>query len=212
MSPRPRFDSLDDTKRSRILDAAEEEFGDHGFARASLNRIIRAAGISKGAVYYYFDDKRDLFTTLIERRLKEHLGSPLDPAGLDATTFWPEIEAWIERTVQASVQRPTLMRLVRTVLSMTGDIRRDPRLAPLYDLAYQTIRDLIARGQTLGLVRDDLELELLVKITVAADEAIDRWLIERFDQFGDGDVRRIVDTYIDTTRRLLAPSAPPEFP
>lgn len=210
MSPRPRFDSLDDARRRQILDAAEAEFGDHGFARASLNRIIRAAGISKGAVYYYFDDKRDLFTTLIERRLKEHLGSPLDPAALDVDTFWPQIEAWIERTVQASVQRPGLMRLVRTVLSMTGDIRHDPRLAPLYDLAYQTIRDLIARGQTLGLVRDDIELELLVRVTVAADEAIDRWLIERFDDFGDGDVRRIVDTYIDTTRRLLAPAAPPE--
>ena len=33
----------------------------HGFENASLNRIIKKAGISKGAMYYYFDDKMDLY-------------------------------------------------------------------------------------------------------------------------------------------------------
>lgn len=207
MSPRARFDSLDDGKRRRILDAAEAEFGDHGFARASLNRILRAAGVSKGAFYYYLDDKRDLFTTLIERRLKEHLSAPIDPGSLDAETFWPEIEAWIERTVRESMKRPSMMKLVRIVLTMTGDIRRDPRLAPLYELAYRIIRELVERGQHLGVVRDDMPLELLVQITVAADEAIDRWVVEHFDEFGDDDVDRIVGTYMDVTQRMLAPAS-----
>jgi AcrR family transcriptional regulator len=45
------------------LEAAAKEFVAHGFEAASLNRILDDAGISKGAAYYYFDDKTDLYAT-----------------------------------------------------------------------------------------------------------------------------------------------------
>jgi len=61
--PLPRFQNLDETRRRAILAAAAEEFGERGFAQASYNRIIERAGISKGAMYYYFADKDDLYRT-----------------------------------------------------------------------------------------------------------------------------------------------------
>ena len=64
--PRPRFKKLAADKRAAIIEAAGVEFAAHGFQGASLNAIIAAAGISKGAFYYYFDDKADLFATVIE--------------------------------------------------------------------------------------------------------------------------------------------------
>ena len=48
-------------QQQAILRAALDEFAAHGFHDASLNRIIDAAGISKGSMYYYFDGKEDLF-------------------------------------------------------------------------------------------------------------------------------------------------------
>src|SRR5690606_7275086 len=59
--PRPRFHKLSGDQQQAILGAALEEFASHGFNEASLNRIIDAAGISKGSMYYYFDGKEDLF-------------------------------------------------------------------------------------------------------------------------------------------------------
>ncbi len=50
--PLPRFEKLDEPRRRAILAAAAEEFGDLGFDGASYNRIIKRAGISKGAMYY----------------------------------------------------------------------------------------------------------------------------------------------------------------
>jgi AcrR family transcriptional regulator len=38
---------------------------------ASLNRILEQAGISKGSAYYYFDDKADVFLTVVQRYLLE---------------------------------------------------------------------------------------------------------------------------------------------
>ena len=58
---RPRFAKLPAAQQQAILRAALEEFAAHGFHDASLNRVIEAAGISKGSMYYYFDGKEDLY-------------------------------------------------------------------------------------------------------------------------------------------------------
>ena len=54
-------------QQETILRAALAEFAAHGFADASLNRIIEAAGISKGSLYYYFDTRRTCTPTLRAR-------------------------------------------------------------------------------------------------------------------------------------------------
>ncbi|HEX8725928.1 MAG TPA: helix-turn-helix domain-containing protein, partial [Gemmatimonadaceae bacterium] len=64
---RERFDNLDPDKQERLFEAAADEFSDHGFEGASLNRIIDRAGMSKGSLYYYFNDKSDLYATVVER-------------------------------------------------------------------------------------------------------------------------------------------------
>ena len=64
--PKRRFDKLDPELRGRILKAAALEFGTHGYADASLNRIVEQAGISKGSMYYYFEDKEDLFSMVLQ--------------------------------------------------------------------------------------------------------------------------------------------------
>ncbi len=90
--PRPRFLKLDADKQRAILDAARTEFSECGFEAASQNRVIEAAGISKGALYYYFDDKNDLYLTVLLREF-EGLSAILE---IDAVTtadeFWTEID------------------------------------------------------------------------------------------------------------------------
>jgi TetR/AcrR family acrAB operon transcriptional repressor len=53
--------------RCRILDAAVELFERQGVSQTSLNDIARQAGVTRGAIYWYFDNKVDLFTAMIER-------------------------------------------------------------------------------------------------------------------------------------------------
>src|SRR5690606_15262684 len=67
---RPRFHRLSAEQQAAILDAALTEFSTHGYRDASLNRIIDSAGISKGSMYYYFDDKEDLYAHVIRRQLE----------------------------------------------------------------------------------------------------------------------------------------------
>lgn len=71
---RPRFANLPSAQQQAILNAALDEFAAHGFHDASLNRLIDAAGISKGSMYYYyyyyFDSKDDLYTHLTHVELE----------------------------------------------------------------------------------------------------------------------------------------------
>ena len=53
--------------RNRILDAAERVFSDHGVSRTSLDDIATAAGVTRGAIYWHFKDKSDLFEAMVNR-------------------------------------------------------------------------------------------------------------------------------------------------
>src|SRR5918998_777190 len=51
--------------RQRILAAAGEEFGTHGFAATTVDRIARRARVNKAMIYYHFPNKRALYTCII---------------------------------------------------------------------------------------------------------------------------------------------------
>lgn len=80
------FLRLPEEKRTRFLDAAWEEFTAVPFTDASINKIIRRAGIPRGSFYQYFTDKNDLFSYLLtEARLRaiQLFGDMLDQVGGD---------------------------------------------------------------------------------------------------------------------------------
>ncbi|MET3890605.1 AcrR family transcriptional regulator [Bosea sp. OAE506] len=75
--PRPaarnrRIAGMDPEKRRQILDGAQAIFHAQGFDAASMNEIAAAAGVSKGTLYVYFEDKEHLFIALIEREREKH--------------------------------------------------------------------------------------------------------------------------------------------
>ncbi len=65
MVRRTKQDAL--ATRSSLLDAAETLFQSHGVSRTSLNDIAVAAGTTRGAIYWHFKDKADLFNAMMER-------------------------------------------------------------------------------------------------------------------------------------------------
>jgi AcrR family transcriptional regulator len=65
--PKSTFDHLPEAKKQAIVAAARSEFSAVPFTEASINRIIKAAGISRGSFYQYFEDKYDLVCHLLSR-------------------------------------------------------------------------------------------------------------------------------------------------
>ncbi len=65
-----RSAELRGSARERLLDAAMSEFREKGYGATSLQAIATRAGLSKGAIYWNFKDKRDLFAALVRERLE----------------------------------------------------------------------------------------------------------------------------------------------
>ncbi len=202
--PRPRFHKLDAEKRGRILLEAAQEFGSKGFAGASFNKIIEAAGISKGAAYHYFDDKEDLFSTVVEHAVGSlaEWFSEFDMASLTPDNFWQVLEAYTVQNMRRLKAHPTLSNLLRTTwtfaLSHDSAARRG-----LMRAATKWAREFITRGRALGVVRDDLPLELMVEMYMGLGVAIDQWALGHMDDIQD--VERYSQQVTDAFRRLSAP-------
>ncbi len=92
-----------DTKQ-RILDAAVEVFGERGYRGASVDDVAVAAGVTKGAVYYYFTDKDDLardLQSVLWGQLAQDALAVYDPTAPQSTTssgaskhFSPRSSRW----------------------------------------------------------------------------------------------------------------------
>jgi AcrR family transcriptional regulator len=97
-----------------LLDVAMQHFAQYGFETASLNEILADAKLSEGAYYYYFDDKGDLFATVIERELARLL-APAPFASLTNVTpdnFWALVESQVS-SVARTHSFPARQRVCR---------------------------------------------------------------------------------------------------
>lgn len=73
--PKDLFFALSQEKKTRIIEAAIEEFSKVIYHDASINQIIKNAEISRGSFYQYFEDKDDLFFYIIETIIRAAVNS-----------------------------------------------------------------------------------------------------------------------------------------
>jgi AcrR family transcriptional regulator len=108
--PLTRFEKLDPDRRQRLLAAAAREFAFEGYETDSLGRIAEETGVSKPALYYYFEDKADLYATVVReawRRLSPQ--GHVDLQSLDGRSFWPALEAFHLASSERSRREPWLL-------------------------------------------------------------------------------------------------------
>jgi len=91
-----------DTQRERILQAAAALFATQGYAATTMAQIVRALGVTKPFVYYYFRDKQEIFETLSWRPTVDCFTS-MDFAADDARPARAKVAEGIERLVRATL-------------------------------------------------------------------------------------------------------------
>ncbi|MBK7051864.1 MAG: TetR family transcriptional regulator [Rhodoferax sp.] len=101
--------------RHQLLDAAERVFAEKGVSRTSLNDIAQAAGASRGAIYWHFKNKADLFNAMLER-----ITLPMEEA--------------LQKSGQVSGQ-DGLRELVAAILDALRKIASDKRTRQVFEVA-----------------------------------------------------------------------------
>lgn len=205
--PYPRFEKLPLEKRTNLLDCAAQEFAKYGFEDASINRILEQAQMSKGAAYYYFEDKVDLFCAVVQyaiERLKP-IDTQLDVATLTTETFWPTFAELHRLPLLRSFEQPWLFGAVAAAGQLSPVALQKEPLASIARQVVAYVMAFIRRGQELRLIRDDLAVELIFEWISALDHASDTWLLARWERLDRETIARISDQTVDAMRRVVAP-------
>ena len=138
---------LSNDRALRIIAAAREEFSKRGFAGARVEEIARRATVNKQLLFYYYHSKRGLFQAVLEQslgELEDALARVTSPAG------------------------PPIERLRSTLGAQFEFLANHPQLVALlgqgksaaFGPAIKRLVVLLAEGQGLGQVRDDLDPHL----------------------------------------------------
>lgn len=93
----------------KILDAAEWVFGAFGLRGATTALIAKRAGVAKAHLYYYFEDKEDLYRAVLERAMNKW-ARDIDSLEVDAD-LRAVLRAYIHRKVDFSRDHPSLSRI-----------------------------------------------------------------------------------------------------
>lgn len=111
-----RFLKLDKEKRERILSAAREEFSSVPYEDASINKIIKNAGISRGSFYTYFDDKEDLLSYIYGEMNRDMERSLRDSLLREKGNIWSAVLCWTEE-ILGYMGSPTVWQFIRITVN-----------------------------------------------------------------------------------------------
>ncbi len=206
---RNRFENLEPERQTKLFESATEELAEHGYDGASLNRILEKSGMSKSSLYYYFDDKADLFTTMFERAmgyLMREVGG-FDLNALTAETYWSEIEALYRRSIALINHNDWFVRLGRVFYRVRNGKKSVAPVERSYALFLRVANTVIQRGQELGVVRTDLPHSMMVDSLMGLGEALDHWVVEHWDEMTPEERFAIVRVQMAMFYRLFAKEA-----
>jgi TetR/AcrR family fatty acid metabolism transcriptional regulator len=171
-------------------------FADRGFFNAQVADVARAAGVAAGTVYLYFRGKDDLLVSIFERTMSEAIAEG--------------------RAALAAIDNPLdrLRGIARAHLCLLG---RDRDLAVVFQVELRQstkfmerfsstklreylgiIRDVVADGQSRGLIRSDVSATVVAKVLFGAlDEMATNWILSHrhYPLAADADV--VVDLLLN---------------
>ncbi|MBQ0831957.1 TetR family transcriptional regulator [Marinobacter sp.] len=115
--------------RAKLIDAAEIVFHRTGVAQASLNEIAQEANLTRGAFYWHFKNKQDIFKAMLDRQSVQlgQLGLTMDEPG-DADP---------------------LALLRASILFVVREIERDPSRRRVYEIVFQKC-EMTAQNEPIG--------------------------------------------------------------
>lgn len=165
--PKPTFFNLPADKRHRIVELAIDEFAERPYHEASLSRIVTRAGIAKGSIYQYFDNKLDLYRWLVTEEVTRRKLEFLERDGVSLVAP-SDIRAFLRSAVLSGIRfmlsDPRVARLAEGLLAPT----RDPDLRALgreiRESGHRGLRQLLARHPVRDQIRSDIDLDLVVRL------------------------------------------------
>ena len=158
--PTNTFFNLPEEKRKKLIAAALEEFSTVPFSDASINKIIRRAGIPRGSFYMYFEDKQELFLYLIRSFVEQAVGFAVDCIVEAKGDVFAGFLLVYDRLGGFQTSQPLAMRNIAHLNKglHTGDLLKEFTIASVFEQLVAHVDTSLLRVEDGEDVQDILEL------------------------------------------------------
>ena len=175
------FLQLDEEKRERVLSAAIDEFAHKNYSNASMNVVVKSAGISKGALFKYFKNKAGLFAFVYKialGRVKDYLRQVRDES--EGEDFFGRLQKVMLAGLDFTRAHPGLAAIYYRIV-FTGDSPYKREIVEeVHRESLAFIESLIQKGIERGELRTDLDPGLSAFLVEAV---VDRFVQVHHAQF-----------------------------
>ncbi|PZG02635.1 TetR family transcriptional regulator [Micromonospora deserti] len=157
----------------RLLAVATRLFAEKGFEKTSVQEIVEAAGVTKGAMYHYFAAKDDLLQEIYQRLLR------MQRDRLESIMAEAQPVTWRLHTAAADVVVTAIANLddatifLRSMHLLSADRQRAVRAARR--AYHERFRSLVEEGQRAGTFRADVPADLAVDYFFGAVHHLGAW-------------------------------------
>lgn len=158
--PKQTFYNLPEAKQQMILDIAMEEFSTKTYDKASLSKVVAEAGIAKGSMYQYFEDKRDLFTYLVEIAAQKKIAYIQKERLSGDEDFFTMFEKMSLAGAMFNLQNPKLGQLMASIFDPTAEPFFRDLYSHLKKMSLDYMINLISENQKLNKLRGDIDPHL----------------------------------------------------
>jgi AcrR family transcriptional regulator len=142
--------------RCLIIEAAARQFAEHGFDGVSLNDLVLASDVSKGAFYFHFASKQEVALAAF-RAKQEELIARLLAGSSPGGSVMDQVVSLMVRRAQLVRDDPSLRCVIRLGSELNVRSGSGSQYASFHDLAVDLIADLVAQGQRAGEFRRELD-------------------------------------------------------
>ncbi|WP_461022499.1 TetR/AcrR family transcriptional regulator [Thalassiella azotivora] len=157
----------------RLLDAATRLFAERGYEGTSVQQVVDAAGLTKGAMYHYYASKDDLLAQIYTRLLAmqtEHL-ERIAAADAPAATRLHEAAADVVRTTLANL--PDARIYQRSMHQLSADVQKQVRAQRRE--YHERFRSLVEDGLADGTLRSEVPPDLVVDFFFGSVHHVGQW-------------------------------------
>ncbi|MBN2125782.1 MAG: TetR/AcrR family transcriptional regulator [Deltaproteobacteria bacterium] len=173
--------------RAKLLNAAKSLFGSRGYHGTTVEEITRAAGVTRGALYWHFDSKADLLGAVIEDLRSVYLERFIQETTAAADSPMEKLWYLFKFNARFAVEHPNLIHCLRTLsLEMHPQESENSRaLFAILERQRGFITRIIQEAQKKKMLRRDLRAEIITSIILAVHDGIVLQLLA-FDRHLDG--------------------------
>jgi AcrR family transcriptional regulator len=154
-------------RREQILSIARDVFARRGYHQTTIDEIVLQAGIARGTFYLYFEDKRAIFSELVDR-FALRINQAIVPITTDDADR--PVAAQVRENIRV-ILRTCLGDRALTKILLTDTVGVDPafdrKLSTFYETVVQLLVESLKDGQALGIVADG-EPRVLAYLSIGA--------------------------------------------